>query len=139
MNENRDGRPMDPEAQRKYDEAQEFLAKVRKTIADAESVVTQAELRIKETDRFLEAQGLTREQVMSFKFTKEQRLAANEELRRLGLPPIEEDEAAFDFDAATAEMRASQIEVAPDAAATGGDMLEERRRKFGNFMQEYRL
>lgn len=120
-------------------EVREYLAKIRKTIAEAESAVNAAELRIKETDRFLESQGLTREQVLNFKFTKEQRLAVNEELRRLGLPPVDDDETAFSFDAATAEVRASQLEVSPDSAKEGDDPLAERRRKFGTFMQEYRL
>lgn len=120
-------------------DVREYLAKIRKTIAESEAVVTQAQLRIQETDRFLASQGLTREQVMGFKFTKEQRLAANEELRRRGLPPIEEDEASFDFDAATADLRASQLEIGPEEDGKGSDMLAERQRKFGNFMQEYRL
>lgn len=126
------------EAEKKA-EVREYLAKIRKSIADAEAVVSAAELRIKETDRFLEAQGLTREQVLNFKFTREQRLAVNEELRRLGLPPVDDDEAAFNFDAATAEVRAAQLETAPDESASGQDALAERQRKFGTFMQEYRL
>lgn len=120
-------------------EVREYLANIRKTIAQSQALVTEAELRIKETDRFLERYGLTREQVMDFKFTREQRLAVNEELRRLGLPPVEEDEASFDFDAATAEVRAAQLETAPEGNGSGNDLLAERQRKFGTFMQEYRL
>lgn len=125
---------------KEQEEVREYLAKIRKTVADSEAIIEQAELRIVETDRFLASQGLTREQVLNFKFTKEQRLAANEQLRRLGLPPVEEDEAAFDFNAATAEIRADQQAVGVAGATTGNtDELAERRRKFGNFMQEYRL
>jgi len=126
-----------PEERKEKESVKEFLARMRKNIAESRALVSQAELRVAETDRFLAQQGLTREQVLNFKFSKEQKLAANEELRRLGLPPIEDDDAAFDFDAATAEARAAQLETGSDEA--GNDVVEERRRKFGNFMQEYRL
>ncbi|MCQ2389280.1 MAG: hypothetical protein MJ138_06160 [Kiritimatiellae bacterium] len=119
-------------------ELDEYLAKIRKNIADSRALVEQANLRISETDRFLEQQGVTREQVLNMRFSKEQKLAVNEELRRRGLPPIEDDETAFDFDAATAEVRASQLEEAPESSG-GNDALAERQRKFGNFMQAYRL
>ena len=119
------------------EEIQEYLAKIRKTIADSESLIAQADLRIAETDRLLASQGLTREEVMNFQVTREQKLAVNEELRRRGLPPIEEDEAAFSFDAATAELRdAASI---PDGPAGSDDELAERQRKFGTFMQQYRI
>lgn len=117
-------------------ELDECLAKIRRTIADSNELIAQAELRIAETDRLLASQGLTREQVMNFKFSREQRLAVNEELRRMGLPPIEDDEAAFDFETAVEEVRAGQLETAGDGT---GDVVEDRRRKFGNFMQEFRL
>ena len=126
------------DGQDKQAEIREYLAGIRRQIAESEAVIQQAELRMKETDRFLEQHGLSREKLMDFKFTKEQRLAANEELRRLGLPPIEDEESAFDFDAATAEVRAAELESAPDATDRG-DELAERQRKFGTFMQEYRL
>lgn len=115
----------------------EYLARIRKTIADSRELVSQAELRIAETDRLLAKEGLTREEVMAFKFTREQRLAVNEELQRRGLPPIEDDESSFDFDAAVEEVRAGQLEVGGDDS--GEDVVESRRRKFGNFMQEFRL
>ena len=117
-------------------EVREYLAKIRKTVEEANALVDQTDLRLKETDRLLASMGLTREQVSGFKFTREQRLAAHEELQRMGLPPIEDDEASFDFDAAVDEVRAGQIETAGDGE---GDVVEARRRKFGNFMQEYRL
>lgn len=121
------------------DDIREYLAGIRKTIAESEAVIQEAELRMRETDRFMEQHGLSRDQVLNFKFTKEQRLAANEELRRLGLPPIDDEDEAFDFDAATATMRADQLEIVPGEDQAGGDMLAERRRKFGTFMQEFRL
>lgn len=114
----------------------EYLSKIRKHVAEANALVEQAELRMAETDRLLASQGLTREQVLNFRFTKEQRLAANEELARLGLPPMEDDERAYDFDAAVADVRAASTDVEEGGQ---GDIVEERRRKFDNFMQQYRL
>ena len=49
-------------------DVQAYLARIRKTIAESENLVSQAELRIAETDRMLESQGLTREQVLNFHF-----------------------------------------------------------------------
>ena len=117
------------------EEVKEYLAGIRKTIAESNAMVEQARLRIQETDRLLESQGLTREQVLGFKVSPEAMLAANEELRRRGLPPIEADDASFDFAAATDELRAADRAPTPPP----GDELAERQRKFGAFMQEYRL
>ncbi len=117
------------------EEVKEYLAGIRKTIAESSAMVEQAQLRIAETDRLLESQGLTREQVLGYKVTPEARLAVNEELRRRGLPPLEDDEAAFDFKAATDELRAAENPITPPP----GDELAERQRKFGVFMQDYRL
>ena len=47
------------------EELDAYLAKIRKTIADSRALVAKAELRFAETDRFLESQGLTREQVQA--------------------------------------------------------------------------
>ena len=121
---------MDEQQQR---EVAETLARARKTVADSRELMNQINLRMQETDRLLAKQGLTREQVRNFRFTAEQRQLVNEELKRRGLPPIEEDKA--DFDAMTAQIRASQIETVPD----GGDVVSDRQRKFGNFMREFRL
>ena len=118
------------------EELKEYLAGIRKTIAESNAMVEQARLRIAETDRLLESQGLTREQVLGFKVSREAMLAVNEELRRRGLPPIEGDDAAFDFAAATDELRAADRAPSPPPP---GDELAERQRKFGAFMQEYRL
>ena len=126
---------MTAEEKAKRDEIEELLARTRKNIAESRELVSQAELRIAETDRFLAQHGLTREQVMNMRFTPAQKLAVNEELQRMGLPPIEDDDAAYDFAAATEEVRAA----ADPADAVPQDALEERRRKFDNFMQVYRL
>ena len=125
-------------AEERQREVEEYLSKIRKTIADSRALVEQAELRIAETDRMLAAEGLTREEVLNYRFTPEQRMAVNEELRRRGLPPMEDDEESLSFDAATAQAREDVWQ--PEAGDVGGeDLLEARRRKFGNFMQAYRL
>ena len=119
-------------------ELDEYLARIRKTIADSEALVAQAELRMRETDRMLEAQGLTREQVLSFRFTKEQKLAVNEELKRRGLPPLEDDgaETLPDPDAPASV----GIPAAPNApsADSQGD-LANRQRKFGMMMKPFSI
>ncbi len=108
------------------------LARARKTVADSRELMAQVNLRIQETDRLLAKQGLTREQVRSFRFTSEQRQLVNDELKRRGLPPVQEDEEKVDFDAMTAEVRASQLEMGADSEDGG----PQRQRKLGNFMRE---
>ena len=120
----------------KRDEIEELLARTRKNIAESRELVSQAELRIAETDRFLARHGLTREQVMNLRVSREQKLAVNEELRRMGLPPIEDDDAAYDFDAATAEIR-DEASAGADGAAN--DAIVERNRKLGQLMHGIRL
>ncbi len=116
----------------------EYLARIRKTIAESEALVEQAELRMHETDRLLESQGLTREQVMSLRFTREQKLAVNEELKRRGLPPLEDDGAEIDDDPD------APIPVGIPAASnfsandSQGD-LENRQRKFGMMMKQFSI
>ena len=114
-------------------ELQEYLAKIRKTIAESERVVSQAELRIAETDRMLEKQGLTREQVMGFRFSPEQREAVNRELARQGLEPLEEPE---------------EIRWPVEHERLGGESwnvergdaeLAERQRKFGMMMKPFQI
>ena len=116
----------------------EYLARIRKTIADSEALIAQTELRMRETDRLLESQGLTREQVMGLRFTREQKLVVNEELKRRGLPPLEDDGTEVDDDpAAPAPVG---IPAAPNFAAgdTQGD-LENRQRKFGMMMKPFSI
>ena len=114
---------------------QAYLAHIRKTIADSENLVSQAELRIAETDRMLERQGLTREQVMNFHFTEAQREAANDELRRRGLEPLAW-EAEDDMRQETTEV--SRVSgLASDSASD--TELAERQRKFGMMMKPFQI
>ena len=119
-------------------ELDEYLARIRKTIAESEALVQQTELRMAETDRLLESQGLTREQVLAFRFTKEQKLAVNEELKRRGLPPLDDadDEPAPDPDAPAPVgiPAASNVPVADSQ----GD-LENRQKKFGMMMKPFSI
>jgi len=114
-----------------------YLARIRKTIADGERIISQAELRIAETDRMLEKQGLTREQVLAMRFSDAQMEAANEELKRRGLDPLEKWEAGGYERQETAEApRASHLaaeDYAPDAE------LAERQRKFGMMMKPFQI
>ena len=74
-----------------------YLARIRKTIEKSNRLVEEVGLRIRETDRMLEQQGLTREQVMAMHFSEAQIEAVSAELKRRGLDPLEkwelEDEA----------------------------------------------
>ena len=117
-----------------------YLARIRKTIADSERLVEAARLRIAETDRMLEKQGLTREQVMNFRFSQEQREAVNRELVRRGLDPIE----AWDEEASVAseDVRSETLDAsrASSLAADSPDgELAERQRKFGMMMKPFQL
>ena len=119
-------------------ELDEYLARIRRTIAESEALVQQTELRMAETDRLLESQGLTREQVLAMRFTREQKLAVNEELKRRGLPPLDdtdEDPAPDpDVPAPVGIPAASNVPVADSQ----GD-LENRQKKFGMMMKPFSL
>ncbi|MBQ4470695.1 MAG: hypothetical protein II946_00015 [Kiritimatiellae bacterium] len=112
---------------------QVYLARIRKTIADSNSLISQAELRIAETDRMLEKQGLSREQLMQMHFSKAQIEAANQELRRRGLEPLEtEDDNAWNAPRDDREeSRVSHLEAATD------DELAQRQKKFGMMMKPF--
>ena len=112
-------------------EVEEYLASIRQTIAQSENLIAEAELRIAETDRFLESQGLTREQVLNLKLSGEQRRLVDEELKRRGLPGLEEDEA-------TGAPPVYSATPSWGAADTQGD-LDNRKRKFGALMQQFRM
>ena len=118
-----------------------YLARIRKTIADSERLVEATRLRIAETDRMLEKQGLTREQVMNFRFSPEQREAVNRELVRRGLDPIEawDEEAevpnAEGPDADGRDVRLPDVEF---SSSPDGE-LAERQRKFGMMMKPFQL
>ena len=116
-------------------DVQAYLARIRKTIAESENLVSQAELRIAETDRMLESHGLTREQVLNFHFTQAQREAVNEELKRRGLDPLAEWESDVGREAID-EPHVSNLaseDFAPDAE------LAERQRKFGMMMKPFQI
>ena len=120
-----------------------YLARIRKTIAESNALVSQAELRLSETDRLLAEQGLTREQVMGFQFSGEQKLMVNAELKRRGLPPIEEEEPRIDdLSTRLAGDYAAEIgrPVMPNfqAGDTDGD-LANRQRKFGMMMKPFQI
>jgi len=117
-------------------ETEAYLARIKKTVSASKALIQQAELRIAETDRLLEEQGLTREQVMAMRFTPEQLQRVNEELKRRGLPPVDMGEAPVDDARLTGEGRAAEPnmqaeDVKPD--------LENRKRKFNVMMSNIKL
>ena len=116
---------------------EQYLAKIRKTIADSEDLIAQTELRIAETDRMLERQGLTREQVLAMRFTDAQMEAVNAELKRRGLDPLEKWRAQDDVGGA--EPIASDPDVFGDGPATSDAELENRQRKFGMMMKPFQI
>ena len=114
-----------------------YLARIRKTIADSQNLVSQAELRIAETDRMLEQHGLTREQVMAMKFSDAQMEAVNEELKRRGLDPLEKWEA--DAEMSQDELDSSYVSSLPSSDSAPGGELAERQRKFGMMMKPFQI
>ena len=112
-----------------------YLARIRKTIADSKNLVSQAELRIAETDRMLEQQGLTREQVMAMRFSDAQMEAVNEELKRRGLDPLEkwESDGLTEQEEFAVGRSPSDVEASPDAE------LAERQKKFGMMMKPFQI
>lgn len=123
---------------RQRDEIQEYLAKIRKTVAESEAMVQQVELRIQETDRLLASQGLTREQVLSFQFTDEQRELVNRELERRGLGRL--DFSTHEgFDDLTDVMRAKDDDAAAEEPQQRPDEVAERADRFRMMMREYRV
>ena len=115
-------------------ETEAYLSRIRRTIEESNRLVDQVGLRIRETDHLLEQQGLTREQVMAMHFSDAQIEAANEELKRRGLDPIEK--WTMDDYEASDEPRVSSLaseDFAPDAE------LAERQRKFGMMMKPFQI
>ena len=121
-----------------------YLARIRRTIAESSRLVEQAGLRMAETDRLLESQGLTREQVMGFRFTAAQREAVNEELRRRGLEPLEDEVGSledwrvggWEAGSVRSNLPASQP---PSLQDSSDSELAERQRKFGLMMKPFQL
>ena len=117
-------------------DVQAYLARIRKTIAESEALVSQVDLRIAETDRMLERNGLTREQVLNLRFSAQQREAVNEELRRRGFEPFDAWEEAD----LKRELESSRQEAkfdAPEPVADGE--LAERQRKFSMMMKPFQI
>ena len=112
-----------------------YLARIRKTIAESENLISQAELRIAETDRMLERQGLTREQVMAMRFSESQLAAVNEELRRRGLEPLDREE--LEGPKYEAEDMPGGSRLTSEASADAE--LAERHRKFGMMMKPFQI
>ena len=75
---------------------EEYLAKIRKTIAESKQMVEMAKLRFAETDRMLAESGTSREEVMKMSFSEEQKEAVNAELQRRGFAPLEVSEEEFE-------------------------------------------
>lgn len=110
-----------------------YLAKIRRTIAESTRMVEQAELRMAETDRFLASQGLTREKVMDFKFTPQQRAAVNRELVNGGMEPLSDDEVDDPDGGWRSDISAAATPSAGDAA----DDVSARQQKFGMMMRQF--
>ncbi len=128
---------------KKGNDIEAYLAGIRKTIADSNAVVAQAELRIQETDRMLAQQGLTREQVLAMQFSENQVRAANEELRRRGMEPFDDEAVAMltqpqdQLGDSLPDMASGSPIPGPDAAS--GAELENRQRKFGMMMKPFQI
>lgn len=130
-------------------ETEAYLAKIRKTVRDSRELVESARLRIAETDRLLESQGFTREQVNGFSFTEEQKRAVNAELASRGLSPLDADDdvleeygahgispgSSYDADSASPASEACANFTAGDSDGSP----ENRKRKFNVMMQRFRM
>ena len=116
-------------------ETQAYLARIRKTIADSNRLMEQADLRMRETDRMLEQQGLTREQVMAMRFSDAQIEAANAELERRGFDPIDRWE-----NAGLSGPEEFAVGRHPSADVASSDLeFAERQRKFGMMMKPFQI
>ena len=112
--------------------AQEYLEKIRRTIAESKCMMESVKLRLAETDRMLVESGTSREEVAKLRFTPQQIIAVNEELRRRGMQPL--DGLEIDSDCAAAS-------IYPRSAATADipENMDNRRRKFGAMMNLFRM
>lgn len=117
----------------KDEDTKAYFARIRTTIEQSNRIVEQAALRIAETDRLLERQGLTREQVMAMHFSEAQIESVNAELRRRGLDPLERWALAGE------EPPAETPPPQPDEPPSTDAELENRQRKFGMMMKPFQL
>ena len=132
---------MDDKQKRMDEETRAYLDRIKRTIAESEALMQGVELRMKETDRLLESQGLTREQLSAMQITPEQRRLVNEELKRRGLPPLEDEPedypaASLPDERLTGHGRAADPNL--DAEDVKED-LENRKRKFSVMMNKIKL
>lgn len=122
--------------QDKKNECEAYLAKIDKTVKDARALIEAAHLRMAETDRMLAQQGITREELKAMRVTPEQMALVQAELKRRGLPPLEDP---AELDALQDQVEESRAKILADEEPKGAAALENRTRKFGSMMQEYRL
>jgi hypothetical protein len=122
-------------AERDDKETEAYLARIRRTIEESNRLVDQVGLRIRETDRMLERQGLTREQVMAMHFSEAQMEAANAELKRRGMDPIER----WERDGLTAQEEFAVGRPPSDGEVPAAAELAERQRKFGMMMKPFQI
>lgn len=128
------------EAERLAAETEAYLAKIRKTVNASKALVEGARLRIEETDRLLERQGLTREQLEQLPVTEEQQRLVDAELERLGYPPLPELPPESAPRAADEPVRpAASVASANLTAGDGDGSVENRKRKFNVMMQHFRM
>ena len=129
-------------------ETEAYLAKIRKTVRESKNLVESAKLRMVETDRMLESAGTTREEVMKFSFTDDQKDAVNAQLERMGLERLDDDgdirgeygERSLGPGAADENMRPPACEAGANFTAGDGDgSVENRKRKFNVMMQQFRM
>lgn len=116
-----------------------YLARIRKTIEASKSLVAQAELRMAETDRLLESQGLTREQVKAWSFTPDQLQAANRELERQGAEPFLETITAADAAASSAADAWDASYDTPSSSFAPDEEIDNRRKKFLMMMKPFHI
>lgn len=123
----------------KNHDTEAYLARIRRTIAESNRLVEQVALRMRETDRALEAQGLTREQVMGIRLSDEQRVAMNRELARLGIDPQTIADVTGPDAGAGREAFATEPAAASQTVDGASDDLANRRMKFGLMMKPFQI
>lgn len=111
-------------------ETEAYLARIRETIKKSELLIEQAELRIRETDRLLEEQGLTREDVAHLLDGVE----VPAELRER----IEAELAAQDG-IVEEERRAALARLQEERGGAEETGSAEASRHFGPLMRQFRL
>lgn len=131
-------------ADNKDRETEAYLARIRRTIEESNRLVDQVDLRIRETDRMLEQQGLTREQVMAMRFSEAQIEAANAELKRRGMDPLEmwskvEGPEAEGQQWEPRDLGRTDLGPSTKSANSSDAELAERQRKFGMMMKPFQI